>query len=320
MNKFKRHIITAIVFLFGLTFFNVLATSAHGGDTTLIHACVRNITGLIRIIDANGTCTSNETPLDWRIQGEPGPIGPQGPIGPAGPQGPQGPDGPQGPEGPQGPAGPQGPEGPQGSIGPAGPQGPEGPQGPAGPQGPEGPPGPTYTAGVGLNLGGNEFSVNFAGPGIANTVARSDHTHLITGTITANLMGGDPACCKYGVLLPSSGGSNVVYTFMVPYDYAGGPLTIREWYREHGATGTAKIFLTYSKLDISGNQLNLVFQMPFDWVTIPGVVSRTWTIPAVEFERGDIFWVQLERQGDQPTDTMGDLDVRAVGVEYQASQ
>ncbi|MCX7943575.1 MAG: hypothetical protein N2746_03605 [Deltaproteobacteria bacterium] len=35
----------------------------------------------------------------------------------------------------------------------------------------------SYTAGIGLNLTGNTFSVNFAGSGLANTVARSDHDH-----------------------------------------------------------------------------------------------------------------------------------------------
>jgi len=37
----------------------------------------------------------------------------------------------------------------------------------------------TYAAGTGLSLGGtNQFSVNFAGTGVANTAARSDHGHF----------------------------------------------------------------------------------------------------------------------------------------------
>ncbi len=43
----------------------------------------------------------------------------------------------------------------------------------------------TYTAGDGLVLNSNEFSVNFAGSGIATTVSRSDHTHSITSNISA---------------------------------------------------------------------------------------------------------------------------------------
>lgn len=44
-------------------------TSAHGGDTSLIHGCVGTGVlnqGRLRIISASGTCNSNETPLDWR--------------------------------------------------------------------------------------------------------------------------------------------------------------------------------------------------------------------------------------------------------------
>ncbi len=40
---------------------------AHGGDTSLIHGCVGTGVlnqGRLRIIDANGTCNANETPLD----------------------------------------------------------------------------------------------------------------------------------------------------------------------------------------------------------------------------------------------------------------
>lgn len=121
--------------------------SADGGDTTLIHACVKTNNGSLRIIGANDVCDNNEVPLDWRIQGEPGPIGPQGPqglqgeVGLQGPQGLQGDTGPQGPEGPQGPQGLQGEvgfQGPQGLQGDTGPQGPQGLQGEVGPQGPKG--------------------------------------------------------------------------------------------------------------------------------------------------------------------------------------
>lgn len=43
---------------------------AHGGDTNLIHACVRGNTLLpsaanIRIVGANDNCNNNETALDW---------------------------------------------------------------------------------------------------------------------------------------------------------------------------------------------------------------------------------------------------------------
>jgi hypothetical protein len=112
---------------------------AHGGDKNLIHACVRNGIGLVRIIEPNQSCRNHETAVDWGIigpQGEPGPQGPQGETGLQGPQGLQGESGPQGPQGETGPQGLQGepgPQGPQGETGPQGATGPQGPQGPAGP-------------------------------------------------------------------------------------------------------------------------------------------------------------------------------------------
>src|SRR3990172_10597896 len=72
-----------------------LAVSAHGGDVTVIHACVKmgksedakggatgenerddkggGTRGLIRIVGADGACKRNEIALDWNIQGPPGP-------------------------------------------------------------------------------------------------------------------------------------------------------------------------------------------------------------------------------------------------------
>lgn len=41
---------------------------AHGGNNNLVHACVGTGVlnqGRLRVIDANGSCNSNETPLDW---------------------------------------------------------------------------------------------------------------------------------------------------------------------------------------------------------------------------------------------------------------
>ena len=90
------------------------AVSAHGGDAALIHSCVKS--GNIRIVGANDTCKDTETPLDWNVQGVPGPAGPQGPVGLTGPAGPAGATGPAGSPGPAGPAGPVGPAGPAGTT------------------------------------------------------------------------------------------------------------------------------------------------------------------------------------------------------------
>jgi hypothetical protein len=49
--------------------------SAHGGETSRIHACFNNHSGEIKIIDADGACQNGFSPLDWDIQGPPGPQG-----------------------------------------------------------------------------------------------------------------------------------------------------------------------------------------------------------------------------------------------------
>jgi Collagen triple helix repeat (20 copies) len=86
-------------------------------DTGVIHACANNGNGQVRIVGADESCKTNETPLTWNQ------AGPAGAAGPAGPAGSTGADGAQGPTGPRGPAGPQGPQGPAGAQGPAGPGG-----------------------------------------------------------------------------------------------------------------------------------------------------------------------------------------------------
>lgn len=43
-----------------------LAAHAHGGDTTLVHACVNAASGVMRIVGPNDACRSPEFALDWR--------------------------------------------------------------------------------------------------------------------------------------------------------------------------------------------------------------------------------------------------------------
>ncbi|MBI1287995.1 MAG: hypothetical protein GC178_10485 [Flavobacteriales bacterium] len=83
-----------------------------------------------------------------------------------------GPTGATGNDGATGPTGPTGPTGAAGSNGLTGATGPTGPAGLTGATGPTGPSGPTYTAGTGLNLTSNEFS-------IASTVVTSNYTSTI---------------------------------------------------------------------------------------------------------------------------------------------
>ena len=134
-----------------ITLVSVTLVSAHGGNTALIHACVNNTSGEIKIIGANATCPNNYRALDWNIQGpvgQQGPIGPVGPVGPVGPAGPIGPIGPIGPQGLQGERGLQGEPGPQGLQGEQGPQGEPGPQGLPGQQGIQGVQGPAGISGL----------------------------------------------------------------------------------------------------------------------------------------------------------------------------
>jgi hypothetical protein len=41
------------------------AVYMHGGDSTLIHACVNKSSGEIKIVGASSSCKNNETALDW---------------------------------------------------------------------------------------------------------------------------------------------------------------------------------------------------------------------------------------------------------------
>lgn len=74
----------------------LFALSMFVGSGEMIHACVVNDTGAVRIVGEGIACATGETALQWGVlgvqgpQGEPGPAGPIGPIGPTGPQGPAG--------------------------------------------------------------------------------------------------------------------------------------------------------------------------------------------------------------------------------------
>src|SRR5262245_8099988 len=53
---------------------------------TTISGCVSS-KGDLRVVAAGSSCSKNETPLSWNIQGPAGPAGVAGPAGPAGPAG-----------------------------------------------------------------------------------------------------------------------------------------------------------------------------------------------------------------------------------------
>ena len=78
-------LLSAILLVVMLSMSSVMYVSAHGGDVTLIHACVNNRTGAVRIVSPTTTCdASKETALDWGIQGPKGDKGDTGPKGSTG--------------------------------------------------------------------------------------------------------------------------------------------------------------------------------------------------------------------------------------------
>jgi hypothetical protein len=101
-----------------------VAAFAHGGNTALVHSCVKS-SGAIRIVGARSKCHRGERALDWpkSARGARGAPGLSGPPGARGPTGLAGPTGATGAPGPPGAAGPTGTRGPTGATGPTGPIG-----------------------------------------------------------------------------------------------------------------------------------------------------------------------------------------------------
>jgi hypothetical protein len=89
--------------------------TVYAGTNNIIHACVKN--GELRILAANASCKSKETPLDWNITGPQGPKGDKGDVGPQGLKGDTGDIGPQGLKGDKGDTGDIGPQGLKGDKG-----------------------------------------------------------------------------------------------------------------------------------------------------------------------------------------------------------
>ncbi len=51
------------IFITLMYIFSTPTAYAHGGDTSLIHACVSNNSGTLKIVGANEVCSNNQTPL-----------------------------------------------------------------------------------------------------------------------------------------------------------------------------------------------------------------------------------------------------------------
>jgi hypothetical protein len=94
------------ILVFALTAFtsNVYG-HAGNNDPNVIHACVQQGNGQVRMVGVDGTCNKPETPMHWSITGPQGPAGPQGAQGAPGPTGQPGQPGQTGQAGEPGPAG-----------------------------------------------------------------------------------------------------------------------------------------------------------------------------------------------------------------------
>jgi hypothetical protein len=173
---------------------------------------------------------------------------------------------------------------------------------------------------------GSGLTINRSSSGATLAVGELTSTQLgtITKEITANLMGWSSETTMalgFGVRMMSSGGTGVAYTFAIPYDYQGGNITVREWYHIHDAVGTAKLTRTSSKMSSSGTATTFESGVSDDLTSASGGDTyRTYTISSSNVSSGDMFRVELDRNGDDSGDTMGRLDLVAVAVEYTGTQ
>jgi parallel beta-helix repeat protein len=61
-----KSVIAALTVLSGLFIgFNASLVYGHGGDASMVHACVNNSSGAVKFVGPNGTCQNNETAVDW---------------------------------------------------------------------------------------------------------------------------------------------------------------------------------------------------------------------------------------------------------------
>ena len=83
MKKGLNIVIVLVMFIVGVFISPAIYTKADGGDISLIHACVKDRGGDVKIVGANSGCPSGYSSLHWGITGPQGPQGIQGPPGPA---------------------------------------------------------------------------------------------------------------------------------------------------------------------------------------------------------------------------------------------
>ena len=69
MNKRMNTLTVLVAFIAGIIGGRVGSASAHGGDISLIHACVKDKAGDVKIVGANSNCPTGYGPLHWNIMG-----------------------------------------------------------------------------------------------------------------------------------------------------------------------------------------------------------------------------------------------------------
>ena len=67
-----RWMLPGLAFVLTLAGFTPMV-DAHGGDPTLIHACVNKSSGEVKIVGASASCKNNETAVDWPATAAPPP-------------------------------------------------------------------------------------------------------------------------------------------------------------------------------------------------------------------------------------------------------
>ena len=73
MKKYS-HLFLIILAFFAGSLVSTLTSVvlANGSDPNLIHSCVNNTSGIVRIVGLSTSCNNNETPLNWNEKGLPG--------------------------------------------------------------------------------------------------------------------------------------------------------------------------------------------------------------------------------------------------------
>ena len=209
------------------------ALAAASGEATVIHGCVSQANGVLRVVSDGAACRTNETTIAWNQEGPTGSQGPQGETGPQGPQGETGLTGATGAIGPQGPQGETGPQGPAGATGATGARGPQGETGPQGPQGVPGAQGATGPAGPGsrVTMASSATAGVFSLPPNNSWTNVPGMTAVLTTTSTEVLdlhLGGQMECYACSLRLAVDG-APVGAADGFGAAYGSTPLNIEQW-------------------------------------------------------------------------------------------